>query len=345
MANVVIPPHHQSAPKEHPAEKQIRLAQEEIEAGKWAPAPDPEFDQARQALGIALGLGGQGPAVGGRPILDDFQRTYELDILGQHPRVLEALERMRHEVYKAPDPEKALEHTLALHELAEAASARQKWDGQGRWEGDENEEARYGQILTPQEFHSKLCAVIGNDRVFLSPHCVKPNPDARSGRVGLYVRNPLWEGAKQLYADKRLEAESIRQKGIFHLDRGKRLRKLALDAEADKEIELAGELAQHAMKILAETQAAERLQEPELARVATLQWPCGTEWMIMEFTEWGAVYYAKFLGWRTALLTMIRAGTISEEEAHKAFPVPSTPAASWYRQQLAEIRTERGVVA
>ena len=43
---------------------------------------------------------------------------------------------------------------------------------------------------------------------------------------------------------------------------------------------------------------------------------------------------------RTALLTMIRAGCITEREAHKAFPVGTSHAADWYRQQLQELRNQ-----
>jgi hypothetical protein len=66
--------------------------------------------------------------------------------------------------------------------------------------------------------------------------------------------------------------------------------------------------------------------------------------MIMDFTEWGAVYAAKFIGWRTALLTMIRCRAITEAQAHKAFPIPSGPAAAWYLEQLQMIRDEEGTV-
>lgn len=69
-------------------------------------------------------------------------------------------------------------------------------------------------------------------------------------------------------------------------------------------------------------------------QVATLQYPLGTEWMIMRFNEYGVPTTAKFLGWRTALLTMVKLNVITEKEAHKAFPLGSGPAADWYKAQL-----------
>lgn len=77
-----------------------------------------------------------------------------------------------------------------------------------------------------------------------------------------------------------------------------------------------------------------------LVMVGTLQWPFGTEWMVMRFDSYGVPTRAKYLGWRTALLTMIQLGVITEKEAHKAFPVVANEASSWYRQQLMMLRNE-----
>lgn len=81
-----------------------------------------------------------------------------------------------------------------------------------------------------------------------------------------------------------------------------------------------------------------------LEQVGTLQWPCGTEWMIMRFDEYGVPTTAKYLGWRTALLSMIQLGIITEGEAHKAFPLGTGPAAAWYKEQLFMMRSTKGTV-
>lgn len=80
-------------------------------------------------------------------------------------------------------------------------------------------------------------------------------------------------------------------------------------------------------------------------QVGTLQYPCGPEWMVMRVNEYGVPTTAKYLGWRTPLLAMIRVGVISEEEAHKAFPLSEGPASDWYREQLLRIRSGQKPVA
>lgn len=345
MPGVVIPPHQQSAPKEHWADKEIKDAAREIDEGRWMPDADPERDSAMQGLGLALGLGTHGVAVGDKPKFSEFQHTANLDVISRHPRVMEALEKMQHEVYDLGDPVKNLERNYAMRELARASSKAQHWDGQGRWEGEENEEMRHGKILTPSQFYDQLGKVVGKGKIKLSEYMVRESPEARSGRIALLMRNPLYKGGTILTGKtKAQQAEELRLKGEAELRRGKQLRRLAMDAEADKHINLAGEMAQECLKMMAEAQAEDIAAPAEFIRVGALQWPLGTEWMIMGFTEYGAVYKAKYLGWRTALLTMIRAGAITEKEAHKAFPVGSGPAASWYLEQLAMMRAEAGTV-
>lgn len=82
----------------------------------------------------------------------------------------------------------------------------------------------------------------------------------------------------------------------------------------------------------------------EFLPVATLQYPCGPEWMIPRFDDYGVPTRARYLGWRTALLCLIEKKVISEKEAHTAFPLGTGPAGEWYRQQLFELRGRDGVV-
>ena len=87
--------------------------------------------------------------------------------------------------------------------------------------------------------------------------------------------------------------------------------------------------------------------EPEMpgwVQVATLQWPCSSEWMVMNFDSYGVPTTAKYLGWRTALLSLIQLELVTEKQAHKAFPLGSGPASEWYRQQLFMMRSARGMV-
>lgn len=344
MGSVVIPPHQQSAPKEHWADREIKKAAAEIDAGNWSPDADPEMDEAMSGMRLALGAGTGGVAVGKPATDDDFRNTEMLNLIGRHPRVVEALEKMKLEIYQPPDPQAALERNLAMRELANESSKPQRWDGQGRWEGHENEEMRYGKILTPQQFYDQLGKVIGKGKIKLGEHMVRTDANAKSGRIGLYMRNPLWTGEKTVFDERPFMIAKLRKDGEAMLRAAKTLRKLGAQAEADKKIDLAGEMAEEALKLQMALCMEDQTRQPELLRVGTLQWPAGTEWMIMGFTEYGAVYAPKFLGWRTALLTMIRCKAITEAQAHKAFPVSSGPASAWYLEQLAMLRNAEGTV-
>ena len=241
------------APAETWADKEVAKAAEEIRTGQFVPSLEgTEYFDC-------------GPT----------------QLLAQHPRVQEALARMELEKRDAKTSQEQLEKTQMLYELNERQSAANQWDGQGRWLGKENEEMRYGLILTPFQFMDRLEKVIGEKRIFLSPYAVM-----------------------------------------------KRVAIKAPSREPKRLIILPG------------------VPEPPkdgLVQVGTLQYPCSTEWMIMRFDEYGVPTTAKYLGWRTALLSMIQLEVISEKEAHKAFPLGTGPALSWYREQLFIMRGKRGV--
>lgn len=338
---MIIGRRHQSAPTEHYAERAIKQAAEEIAAGRYIADPQEDAQRVGDSLGIALGLGG-GPVAMGQKLkfsemVEGAAETRDLNQIGEHPRVVEALARMRQETESTNSGE-AIEAAWAIHEIERARQAKNKWEGQERWEGEENEEMRQGRILSPIQFYSRLCEVIGHHRVMLSPNAHLMTPDAKSGRVPLYVRNPEYRGpAPDPHAPRR-EASKLRKEGQRVLTQAKRLRAAKQHAEADKKFNLAGDMAQAATKILMEASTTEQLWPTEFLRVGTLQWPLGTEWMIMNFDEYGVPTTAKFLGWRTALLTMVRTRTISEREANEAFPVGSGPAADWYLEQIQQMR-------
>lgn len=363
MGNVIIRPHDQSAPKEHWADAEIRKAAEEIDSGNFIPDPDGEEGREQmEAMGLALG------SRAGKPSLEDYRQTHEqllqMDRLGRHPRVAEAMDRMRHEIENAPSHE-AIEKTCMLWEMAEQRTFGKIVDEKERRMVEEGRapaphdqrlleqkklvdetylESRKGRILSPEQFYDRLGKVTGKGRIKLSPHVVYPHPGAKSGRVGLYVPNPAWQGDTQVFDDRRGKAMSLREQGEKEFSKAKRLRKLKLHSEADKAFDLAGDLAQAAAEILMEMSAEIQLRPAEMLRVATLQWPCSTEWMVCAFNEFGVVTHAQYLGWRTALLTMIRNGTITEQQAHKAFPVGSGPAAEWYLEQLMDWRRATGII-
>lgn len=285
--NIIIPIEHQSAPQEHWIEKIMRKAVEEIESGQFKP-----------------------------PQGDDYFYTGPEQTLALHPRVQEALERLEKETQDAPNSQEAIEKAQMYHEMAERAAAPEKWNGQGRWIGAENEEMRMGEVMEPREFMRRLTAVIGN-RVELNRFAVQ-------GRVALLVHDPEQGELRRLAIAPRTDYNA--------------------QIRAVEEITSPQQLKARMRQLEQKFAAAEKAEyaEPDYlkdkAQVATLQWPLSTEWMVMRFNEFGVPTAAKYLGWRTALLSMMSLRIITEQEAHKAFPVQASPASVWYRAQLYHMR-------
>lgn len=329
---------------EHYADKAIRQAREEIAAGNYTPEQQPEGAEQMNSLGLALGMGSSGVAVGDQPTLEDFQSTHEQMMLANHPRVLEAMEKMRHEVEETKGHE-LVEKNCALRELTEASEKKNRWDGQGRWMGHENEEMRYGEILTPQQFYDRLGKVTGKGRLKLSEHIMFPYEGAKSGVSGMYMHNPKWDGAAERYREgEREEAKRMADEAQKMFTEAESIQKLGRQDEAQKKLREIAYLVDEARQKFDRAATGSSLAEPEFLRVATIQWPLSTEWMIAEFTEWGTVWKPKFYGWRTALLTMIQNGAIKEVEAHKAFPVGPGEASAHYLQQIFDFNLQGGVI-
>ncbi len=69
--------------------------------------------------------------------------------------------------------------------------------------------------------------------------------------------------------------------------------------------------------------------------VTTLQYPYGPEWSLMRFDEFDVPICEKYRGWRTALLNLIIADVLTEDEVNRAFgPVPLSPVSLLYRERL-----------
>lgn len=79
----------------------------------------------------------------------------------------------------------------------------------------------------------------------------------------------------------------------------------------------------------------------EVRTITTLQYPYGPEWSVMRFNDYNVPTREKYKGWRTALLTMIVAGVLSEAEAHKCFGEPRGMASLFYREQLYNHRNHK----
>jgi hypothetical protein len=308
---------HQSAPRETEADQAVRKAAEEIDGGRWKLTREQQTE-LNEVPGIALR---DGPTPDQAPWSQaDFDRTDQSLVLGEHPRVQEALAKLEEQKSEEKiDGQKYAELAAMMHETVEESRRRQRWDGQSRWTEDDAIEARKGQILSPLDFYQRLM-----EQGLLEP--------ARLGNVHDYaVRQMEWvEGVlrnEQLWvrtigAGRVLLARDVKK--MHGGDRSGRVSLLVM-AHTDQPTMLPGY----------KTQAEEPVQ------VATLQWPFGTEWMVMKFDEFGVPRTPRFIGWRTALLALIRNGAITAIEAHRAFPVGTGPQASWYKQQIFEFAERR----
>lgn len=77
-------------------------------------------------------------------------------------------------------------------------------------------------------------------------------------------------------------------------------------------------------------------------QVTTLQYPCGPEWSLLHFDEFDVPIAEKYRGWRTALLHLLIADVLTEDEVNLAFgPVPLHCVSLYYRQQLYTHRQRR----
>jgi hypothetical protein len=244
---------------------------------------------------------------------DDYFYYGPEQLIAKHPRIQEAMDRFRQEVSTAQNSQEAIEKGQMLHEINENLQRADQWDGQGRWIGKENEEMRMGELLEPIAFMKRLWSVIGENRVQINRFAVE-------GRVALLVDDPEAKHADLCAVPHALEYDSL-IKNIGARSRAENFKQLMTTLETK----------------LAAAEHAHHAPLPELegkVQVATLQWPVGTEWMVMRINEYGVPTSAKYLGWRTALLSMITLGVITEDEAHKAFPVKPNAASLWYRAQL-----------
>lgn len=272
-ASVHVPLEHQSSPKETDANRAIRNAAQDLFDGKWIPENS-----------------------------DDFWDNGLSGILVQHPAVQEALSRLEYETQTKTNAE-YLEKAEELHEINEMLSSRAKWDGQGRWMGNYNEEARKVNPMTPTEFIKKLQSIPGVSAEW--------DPPTRLTRVENPDYNPfeIVQEAQQ-YID-------------LHV------------VKSDKKIYLGNRVILNRVALNAKVRSLEN-DEIEERRINTLQVPYGPEWTVMRFDEYGIPVNEKFHGWRTALLSLITNRVITVRQAHKAFGEPQGEASLFYKQQIFE---------
>ncbi len=322
---VIIPKEHQSAPKKDELDKAMETAAEEISSGKFRP----QEEELPFRIALRSGIGEAGQMSGS---VQDFIDTEASLDMSQHPAVMEAMAKLESQRDNARHSQEYLEKSQMLWELNENAKRKDKWQGQERWQGQENEESRIGLILSPMQFLERLERVIGKGRVMVCRWGQKDIGNPNTGRVALLVPRPKSENAFEIDLDSRtlpllMEKRRMEQEFVSVRDVEKRKRTLARIKAIETQIE---EVRNSHHGLMDEFK--------DFLQVGTLQWPCSSEWMVLNFDEYGVPTTAKYLGWRTALLSMIRLNVITEKEAHKAFPLGTGPASAWYRQQLYDWR-------
>lgn len=178
--SVHIAPEHQSAPKEHWADKEVKKAAEEIREGQFRP----DLSEDADILGMV--------AMNRSPNLEDprsmtatkfMEKAGEMAdaaALAQHPRVQECLARLEQEKSTAKTTEEQMEKYQMLHEMNARAAQKNQWDGQGRWMGKEAEEMRVVNILHWKQWLDRLGEVIGEGRVYCGRY-------AQYGRIRVMV--------------------------------------------------------------------------------------------------------------------------------------------------------------
>jgi hypothetical protein len=302
---------HQSAPRETEADKAVRLAADEIREGHWKP-DQKALDEIDSVPGLAL-RAGNAEAVNAPWTQQDFDQTDESLVLAGHPRVQEALARLEAEKQESKSGQEYVERAAMIQETIENTRRAQRWEGQERWQNDDVLEARKGKILSPIEFYERLMRDgLGKPPDLFASHdipCRQVDYAKADGGEDTYVR--------AVGTGRILLARHVKK--VHPWDKSGRVALLTI-AHADTPLILPGQAA--------------RFEEP--VQIATVQWPFSTEWMVMRFDEFGVPRTPRYLGWRTALLALIRGGYVSEEEAHRAFPVGLGPEATWYKQQIFE---------
>lgn len=107
--------------------------------------------------------------------------------------------------------------------------------------------------------------------------------------------------------------------------------------EMDEEgylLELSLASSQRQKDILTDNYLACREGRKVQRTLTSLQEPYGPEWSVMRFNERGVATKEKFRGWRTAMLVLIFAGILTEQEVDAAFGPPIGEAGAFYRKML-----------
>ena len=224
----------------------------------------------------------------------------EWDAPGHHDPAIGLLEQRAYLEQIELRPEHWVEESLELFESNCDASKPQRMAAQDRWQGKEAEEARLVNILHPSAVMRRLRAAGVDARDQESPHArLWLNDWTSQGLVGVNA----W-----------VEPQPMDEEGYL--------------------LSLSGATSQAQKDLLTDNFLA-CLKGNKVRRTLTsLQDPYGPEWSVMRFSEHGVATKERFRGWRTAMLVLIVAEILTEEEVDRAFGPPVGEPGAWYREQL-----------
>jgi len=224
----------------------------------------------------------------------------EFEVPGHHDPAMIQLQQRAYLQWMERRPEMWVEENLELYESNCAKAREQRLPGQERFEGKENEEARMVNILHPDAVMRKLRAAGVDARTEEHPNArIWLNEWTRQGLVGVNA----W-----------VKPEEMDDEGY-----------LAMLATANSERQ---------RDLITENFHACREHRKVRKTLTSLQEPYGPEWSIMRFNDRGVATKEKYRGWRTAMLVLVVAEILTEEEVDRAFGQPTGPAGAWYRAQL-----------
>lgn len=206
-----------------------------------------------------------------------------------------------------PATQQTLEAEQELFEENYRSAHARRWKGQERWQGRRNEEMRLVNILHPHEVMRRLQAAGVEASIDAAVKLAWVPDDA----TGLLVLRPKVRSTARLW----LHDDVIYEKGTADTNAGR----IGVSAW---------------------------ITEPDGARmprcITFLQWDCGPEWSLMHFDQFDVPMKERYRGWRTALLKLILAGVLTEDEVNRAFgPVVQNEASELYRETLQSYRERR----
>ena len=233
---------------------------------------------------------------------DAFDR--EMDRPEFHDRRLELL-KMRGYLDKLQhNPAEWVEENLELYAKNCAKAKAQHLDGQARWEGEEAEKRRMVNILHPSAVMRKLRSAGVDARDEESPH------------ARLWLNN--WTTAGLVGVNAWVAPQEMDDEGYL--------------------VELAEAKSQAQKDLITENYAACRARRKVRKTITSLQEPYGPEWSLVRFNEHGVAIKEKYRGWRTAMLVLIAAEVLTEDEVDRAFGPSIGEAGAWYRATLQSYR-------